>query len=382
MKNHSFQCLLILLFVSLISKGYSQEKSDRYLHIIYASDMHFGINKKEFRGSKNVSSKKVNQAMVATMNHLPKQNFPNDSGVQARDAISYIDYLFITGDVANRMQPPVQKAKNSWQQFQQVYVKGLKTENQDKQLSPILVTPGNHDVSNAIGYYKKMQPLTDPSSYIGIYNMMKVSPEKLTASNFDYYKQPINYSRNVGGIHFVFVNIWPDSSNIVWMENDLKDVDTNTPVIIFAHDPPEGDPHHFSGAVKDNAHLWKNRYENLLVEKLQDEPIDSILTNNYEQRLFVQFLKKHPNIKAYFHGHENYTEFYSYTGPDNDVNIPVFRVDSPMKGNVSKKNEKDLAYEIIDIDTQTKQLTVRECLWNANKKKGDVEWGKSKTIQL
>ncbi|PZP41427.1 MAG: hypothetical protein DI598_18235 [Pseudopedobacter saltans] len=225
-----------------------------------------------------------------------------------------------------------------------------------------------------------MSPLTDPSSFIGIYNKMSVSSEKLTPEKFDYYKNAINYSRNIGGIHFIFVNIWPDSSNLIWMENDLKTVDPNTPVMIFTHDPPEGDPHHFSGAVHDSSHLWGNKYENLLVEKLKDEPKDSVLTNQYEQRQFVQFLKKHPNIKAYFHGHENYTEFYSYTGVDNDINIPVFRVDSPMKGNLSKKNETDLAYEIIDIDTHNRQLTVRECLWNTNKKKGDVKWGKSKTI--
>ena len=51
-----------------------------------------------------------------------------------------------------------------------------------------------------------------------------------------------------------------------------------------------------------------------------------------EQRGFVKFLKLHPNIKAYFHGNSNWNEFYVYHGPDNDVNLNVFRVDSPMKG--------------------------------------------------
>ncbi|PZP39055.1 MAG: hypothetical protein DI598_20270, partial [Pseudopedobacter saltans] len=134
---------IVFLFTLASFKGISQDTSQRYFHILFASDMHFGIKKKTFRGETNVPSKEVNTSMVASMNHLPKEFFPNDSGVQAGSKIDYIDYLFITGDVANRMQPPVQTSKTSWQQFLQVYEKGLKTKNPQGKRSPILVSPGN-----------------------------------------------------------------------------------------------------------------------------------------------------------------------------------------------------------------------------------------------
>lgn len=370
----------IILFVFISKYGLSQDTKQRYWHIIFTSDVHFGIKKKKFREAKDVDAKIVNEAMVQSMDHLSEENFPKDDGLQSGDEIKYIDYLIITGDITNRMQIPVQTAKKSWDQFQNVYLNGLSTDNYNKQKTPILLLAGNHDVSNAIGYYKEMIPKTDPSAYIGIYNLMHISPARLTTSNFSYYDHPINYSKDIAGIHFMFINIWPDSSNLIWMEKDLEKINNNTPVILFAHDPPEGVPYHFSGSEKDSLHIWKNLYENLLSERLQDEPKDSIPTNYYEQRLFVNFLKKHPNIKAYFHGHENYTEFYSYHGPDNNINLPIFRVDSPMKGNISKKKEKKLAYEVIDIDTSKRLLTVRECLWNKEKMQADVQWGESKTI--
>ena len=36
----------------------------------------------------------------------------------------------------------------------------------------LAVVPGNHDITNAIGFYKPMQPLTDPTSMVKIYNLM------------------------------------------------------------------------------------------------------------------------------------------------------------------------------------------------------------------
>jgi hypothetical protein len=98
----------------------------------------------------------------------------------------------------------------------------------------------------------------------------------------------------------------------------------------------------------------------------------------------VQFLKKHANIKAYFHGNSNWNEFYTYKGPDKDVNLPVFRVDSPMKGKYSGKDETLLSFQLITIDPQKQEMTVRECLWNTVP--GNVRQktmvGKSATISI
>jgi hypothetical protein len=101
-----------------------------------------------------------------------------------------------------------------------------------------------------------------------------------------------------------------------------------------------------------------------------------------EQKGFISFLQKHPNIKAYFHGHENWTEYYQYKGPDNNVNLTCIRTDSPMKGRLSAKDETQLAFELVSINAYTGALSVREILWNAHKNATDFTWGKSIHISL
>ena len=85
-----------------------------------------------------------------------------------------------------------------------------------------------------------------------------------------------------------------------------------------------------------------------------------------EQKAFAVFIQQHQNIKAYFHGHTNYTEYYNWKGPDQNISLPCFRADSPMKGRYSAKDETKLAFELLTIDTVKKIMTVRECLWNAD----------------
>jgi len=109
------------------------------------------------------------------------------------------------------------------------------------------------------------------------------------------------------------------------------------------------------------------------------KPLDMI-----EQKGFVAFLKKHPNIKADFHGHNNWNEYYVYRGPDKDIALNVFRVDSPMKGSISSKDETKLSFQLISIDTGLKKMTVRECLWNSEpiNKTAPIQWGESITVPL
>jgi len=101
------------------------------------------------------------------------------------------------------------------------------------------------------------------------------------------------------------------------------------------------------------------------------------------QRGFVAMLKRHKNIVAYFHGNDNRNQFYTYPGPDNDVSLNVFRVDSPMKGSVSGKDAADgigdpskLSFQVVTIDSAAKNMTVREYLWNTK------TWGASRTVSL
>ena len=356
------------------------------LQIVFTSDLHYGYYRPAFAGADSVSGYIVNAAMIEKMNELPSLKLPDDGGVAAKRRIGYVDYVAITGDIANRQQIPLQSDAISWMQFKHDYLGMLRTKDHRGLKTTLLLTPGNHDASNAIGYYKPMQPFTDATSMAGIYNLMMLPAKPKSASDFDYNKDKINYSRDISGIHFMFVQLWPDSVNRVWMEQDLKNVNKATPFIIFTHVPPAGDVKHFSNPFYPHTINATDKFENLLPETLSD----SITTKKdklqdiEEQRGFVAFLKRHPNIKAYFHGHENYTEFYTYKGPDEDVALPVFRVDSPMKGESSAKDEKQLSFELISINTLNMNLTVREYFWNKDTSNTSDQsvWGKRKTISL
>jgi hypothetical protein len=46
-----------------------------------------------------------------------------------------------------------------------------------------------------------------------------------------------------------------------------------------------------------------------------------------------------------------------------------------MKGRISLKDEKKLAFELVSININTGLLTVKEVLWNANQNSKEVKWG-------
>ena len=100
-----------------------------------------------------------------------------------------------------------------------------------------------------------------------------------------------------------------------------------------------------------------------------------------EHRELAAFLKDHPAIRAYFHGHENYNEFYDWQGPDYTISLPTFRVDSPMKGDVSAGNETELSFLLISADTDKGSMTVREVLWNTDAS-DTISWGQTRTVSL
>jgi len=374
---------LILLLIS--QSAYCQITSidTSAVNIVFTADVHYGITRKEFRGHKDVPAKDVNAVLVAQMNTLPSLVLPDDGGINAGNKINTVDYLMEGGDISNRMEPPVQTATASWAQFENDFIKDLKLTGLDGRPARLLLIPGNHDASNAIGYPKPLNPITDPTAMINMYNLEMKPQTPLTQDNYDYETDKINYSRYINGVHFVFVTIWPDSVERIWMKKDLDTVATTTPVIIVAHDPPSCDARHFTNPLPPHEITSTAKFQNLVAENYKDgsDNAEDRITDK-EQRGFVAFLKAHPNIKAYFHGHENWTEFYTYKGPDNDVYLPVFRVDSPMKGKYSSKDETLLSFELITFNRQ--KLTVRECLWNT--KPSDphkkIKFSKSSTIML
>ena len=356
------------------------------VQIVFTSDAHYGITRQQFRGDTGVTGHIVNAALVKQINNLPAMVLPADGGINAGNTVGGIDYVIEGGDIANRMEILIQSAAISWSQFETDYMKSLDVKGHDGKPATLLMVPGNHDISNAIGFTKPMKPLTDPTSMVNIYNLMLKPAVPLTNATYDYVADKINYSRNIHGIHFEFITLWPDSAERIWMQKDLDTVAANTPVIIFTHDQPTCEPKHFTNPLPPYNMTAKNKFQDLVAEHYKEGDVASKEDDaaKIEQRGFVKFLKAHPNIMAYFHGNSNWNEFYTYTGPDNDIALKTFRVDSPMKGEYSAKDEKLVSFQLISLDPATQQLTVRECLWNTKPLDPDnkVVFGKSATVSL
>ena len=382
MRNIFKAIFTAILFILICPKtGLSQT-----IQMVFTSDAHYGITRAKFRGDTAVAGYKVNAALVKQINTIPYTTLPDDGGVNAGNKTGGIDYVIEGGDIANRMEIPIQSAAASWAQFENDYMHGLNITGHDGKPAKLYMVPGNHDISNAIGYAKPMNPLTDPTSMVGIYNLMVKPAQPLTNLTYNYVVDKINYSHNIGGVHFMFITLWPDSAERIWMKRDLDTVASSTPVVIFTHDEPNIESKHFTNPLPPHNMAVKNKFQNLVEENYKESNVagKGDHATDIEQRGFVKFLKAHPNIKAYFHGNTNYNQFYTYTGPDNDVTLPVFRVDSPMKGEYSAKDETLLSFQLISLDVKTKQLTVRECLWNTQplNAQGEIVFGKSETISL
>ena len=385
MKNILKKAICNFLFAAIFLL-WTKTVAGQTIQMVFTSDAHYGITRAKFRGDSNVVSYKVNEAMIRQMNTLPGMVLPTGDGVNAGKAVGGVDYIIEGGDIANRMEPPVQSAAASWAQFENEYMHNIKLTGHNGKPAKLLMVPGNHDISNAIGYARVMKPSTDPSSMVGIYNLMLKPNKPLSNATYNYATDKINYSRNIKGVHVMFITLWADSAERIWMQKDLDTVGKTTPVIIFTHDQPECESKHFTNPLPPYNMTTQNKFENLVEEHYKEgavAPKDDGATN-IEQRGFVKFLKAHPNIKAYFHGNSNWNEFYVYHGPDNDVNLPVFRVDSPMKGKYSSKDETLLSFQLISLDTKTQTLTVRECLWNTKPLDATqkVVFGKSETVSL
>ncbi|MCC8189053.1 MAG: hypothetical protein LIP77_00255, partial [Planctomycetes bacterium] len=99
------------------------------------------------------------------------------------------------------------------------------------------------------------------------------------------------------------------------------------------------------------------------------------------RRYLARFIGRHPQIIAYFHGHEHENLFYLWRGPDGDLSLPTVMVDSPMKGKVSAEDETRLSFQSVAVDTVARCLTVREVRWNTTPSAPAITWGDSFTIR-
>jgi predicted MPP superfamily phosphohydrolase len=355
---------------------------------VFTSDVHFGINRGNFRGGANVESQVVNAALVAKLNALPTATLPPDDGLRAGKPVGPIDFVIVTGDIANRQElypVHIQSAAVSWKQFETTFLQRLALKDAAGQPTPLLLVPGNHDVSNAIGSPSKLLPETDATSMAEIYNRMMHPATPRTPENYRYATDRINYSRDVGGAHCVFFSMWPDHLARAWIDQDLKNVPSTTPVFLFCHDQPDIEAKHLTNPNGAHDVNSKDKFENVVADICADGTTVEA-GSLIEQRTLVAWLKAHRNIVGYFHGNSNWNEFYTWADPDGDLALNTFRADSPMKGKDSGKEEKKLSFQLVTFDVEAKTLTSRECLWNARGKKDSdttpVGWGESRTVTL
>ncbi|WP_214070402.1 metallophosphoesterase [Mucilaginibacter sp. dw_454] len=377
---------IALLLGLLIGLGYPSITFGQIVQMVYTSDAHYGITRKNFKGDTAVNAKIVNAAMIKAINTVPALTLPDDGGIASGKKVTAVDYLIQSGDIANRMEIPYQSAATSWAQFEHDYRYGVTLKDHQHKPAKLLLAPGNHDISNAIGYSKPMNPKTDPTAMVKIYNLMMKPAQPKTNENYNYTTDKVNYSLNIKGIHVIFITLWPDSAERIWMQKDLQKVANTTPVIVFCHDQPTCESKHFTNPVPPYNMTLDNKFENLTAEHYKEGHVAAKNdgATDIEQRGWVAFLRAHPNIKAYFHGNSNWNEFYVYRGPDNDVALNTFRVDSPMKGEYSSKDETKLSFQLISLDAVKQELTVRECLWDTEptSQLPKVVFGDSKTISL
>ncbi|MBB6273276.1 hypothetical protein HDF26_003736 [Pedobacter cryoconitis] len=390
MKNNQIPVFILaalLLFAGCKKKNneVNEEADMSPVQFIFTSDAHYGLNRATFRGGAKVDAHVVNAAMIEKMNSLSALTLPDDGGVNGGKKIGSVDFLLEAGDIANRMETSasVQTAAQSWEQFRIDYLQNLTLKNKKNEKTELFIVPGNHDVSNSIGFYGAMSPLTDASSMANIYNLMLKTPSPKTAATFNYNTDRINYSKEIAGVHFCFIQMWPDSAVRIWLTKDLQNLANSTPVIIVAHDQPGVVSNHFTnpnGTFSINA---TDKFDNVLDEHFKDGKVTTV-TATIEQKAFAAFLKQHSNIKAYLHGHVHESKFYVWNGPDNDVALNAVSADSPMKGLVSAIDETKLSFQFGVIDPKTMLMTIRECFWNSNPSTPaeSVKWGNSVTIKL
>lgn len=367
--------LLALVFCAVWHDGANAE----VVQIVYTSDQHYGITRKAFRGEKKVPAAVVNAALVESINALPGLTLPPDGGVMAGKNVDWIDYVISTGDIANRMEGTPEKAPMTatecWKLFMEQYGKGLNVKDRQGRPAELLAVPGNHDMTNAVGFFRSMYPSKDDGAMRAM--LERATGKKVTS--FDPYAQPIVMSREKGGLHLLLMGIWPDAATRSWMDKEIKAMPKGQPVLVFTHMPPDLTANRLTNPNGDHGLNAKDGFENLTpdissVRTVKERPVR-------EHRELAKFLKSHPAIRAYFHGHENFNEFYNWQGPDYTISLPTFRVDSPMKGDVSAGNETELSFLLITADTDAGKMTVREVLWNTNAS-AMITWGQTRTVSL
>src|SRR5476649_163603 len=95
-----------VLFFLLIVLTSSVNAHTQSINMVFTSDAHYALTRKNFQGDTNVSAKTVNAAMIKKINTIPGLVLPADGGMRSGKKVGAVDYVIQTGDIANRMEPP------------------------------------------------------------------------------------------------------------------------------------------------------------------------------------------------------------------------------------------------------------------------------------
>lgn len=377
------QTLRLALLGSLL--GVSAATAGRTVQFVFTSDPLFGANRSEFHGEKNIDARYANAEMVAKINSLPTVRFPDDGEPGAGQTIGAFDFVAVGGNITARQDAATltRSASDSWKDFEKVYLQGVKLKNAQGQSAPVLYNVGVQDVNNAVGYYKRLDPKTDPGVLVETYNRMVAPTAPLAADKYDYQANRPIYSRDVGGVHLVFTGVWPDSTVRAWMEKDLAKVGKDVPVLVFAHSTPDIDPKYLTNPTGKHDINKDDKFENVVPEMLiGGEKVSDKSTAN--ERRFAQFAKAYPQIQGYFHGGGTVSDLKLWMGPDYDFVLPAFSADSPVKGETSGKDESQASFLVATVDLDAHKLTVRECRWNPEptNRKAALAWGNHQTFEF
>lgn len=335
------------------------------IHFVFCSDLHYGL-KRDFRGKEDVSAQEVCRVMADSIMALRGRMLPRDGGVASGCRIDTLAFVACGGDIANRMQNGVQTAAESWRQFEEDWCR--------EGFPPLYLLPGNHDISNAIGYTKPLNPPADATCLVQIYNRMMKPSVPRTLQTYAYPRDNVRYAFTFVGVGFCFAGVWLDSDTRAWLADNLCDT---IPYLLFTHAQPEIDARRFTNPRAGHPILAADGFQNVIPD-VCEERVDEVPIREYAAA--ERFLLANGEIKAWFHGHENYNEFYRWHGVDGKVDMPVFRVDSPMKGEYSSDDESLLSFQMVSISPQARQMTVRTYFWNRDGLA--FRWGDSVTVPL
>jgi hypothetical protein len=262
--------------------------------------------------------------------------------------------------------------KKCWETYEkQYYGITLRTANGDT--TEILTIPGNHDLSNAIGFHKIMTPAIDKTSMLRVY--AKAYDEELSDGDFNPRDHAIFLSRELAGVQLYFIQMWPGSAMRQRLAREIASLPVDRPVMLFTHIQPDIDAKRLINPNGDHGINAKDKLENLVANISSVETIDEIPIQ--ERRELARFFKDHPSIKAYFHGHEHENIMYLWRGSDNEIALPAFMVDSPMKRKVSGEDESKISFHSIAVDSDARKVTVRQVPWNFNSFEKRIVWGDS-----